>query len=179
MRKQNIILAIIALFFGFFIFTSSLLMASQNDTDTRSTVSEKTFYTGKTLPDHVFYPILMVFDRGLLFLTSGEKEVQTRIYLAEDRMESAKLLLKKDQEPLALTTITKSQKYLILAVSQFTQIQNPSAELRDQLISALEDNTQELKNCKSEFKTVDSMPIEKLVIESETLISMLSSGVEK
>jgi len=179
MKKQNIIFASIALVFGLFVFLISLFIASQNNLHLASGVSEKTFYTGTILPDHIFYPVLMVFDRGLLLFATEEKEVAARIYLAQDRMERAQLLLLKDQEELALTTLTKSQKYLFLAVTTFNKLENPSSELHKELLTALLNNTQKMSDSKSKFKRVNAAPIEDLLKESEILISALLADVEK
>lgn len=175
MKKRHVVLALIAGIVGFFIFFISLIIGSQNDVMDSERVSERTFYIGRLLPDHVLYPVVMLFDRGLLILSSGEKEVAVRMYLAQDRMSSAQQLLEKGEEQLALSTLTKSQKYLILAAHQFLQLDDFSQATQTELLRALQVNTQKLTESKSRFSVVDTAPIDDLVVESKTLISLVSA----
>ena len=179
MKKINIIFTVLSVFFGLFVFTTSLIMASQNDAAQSGKISKKTFYTGRFLPDHILYPVLMAFDKSLLEISSGESEVEMRIRLAQDRMISAKLLLDKGNEMLALSTITKSQKYLILASHKFLELEDPSESLHTNIVTALEKNTLNLKDCQSKFTVVDTTPISDLIIESDSLISIVKSRSQK
>jgi hypothetical protein len=179
MQKRNIFLAIAAIIFGVLIFTFSLFIATQQSNSRDYRLSSAKFYlNSKILPDHLFYPFLMLVDRGLIALTSGESEVFLRIRLAQDRMIAAQKLLEKGEESLALSTLTKSQKYLILAAQEFMLLENPSTELKSGLIEAFKENTLNLENSQKMFKTIPTGPLGDLVVESQTLIVVLENHIQ-
>ncbi len=181
MQKQKLIFAVLSVLVGVFIFTSSLVASSQKQDNADSDrVSRKQLYFGKKiLPDHIFYPALMVVDKSLLFITSGESEVFLRIRLAQDRMISANSLLDKNEEGLAFSTLTKSQKYLLLASQEFLVLESHSKEVGIALLTALEENTQHMKIIQKRFKNVDTSTINDLVAESETLISIVKNKIQQ
>ncbi len=180
MQKRKYIFAVLSVLFGVFIFTSSLVASSQKqDTADSDRISRKQLYFGKKiLPDHILYPALMVIDKGLLFVTSGESEIFLRIRMAQDRMISANSLLDKNEEGLSFSTLTKSQKYLLLAGQEFLSLESHSDEVGIGLLKALEENTQNMKIIKKRFKNVDTSPINDLVTESETLISIVKNKIQ-
>lgn len=174
MKKKKVFLAFLAVLFGVFIFTSSLVTYSQQGTTSPENVSSKKFYIdGKVLPDHVLYPSLMVVDKGLQLITSGDSKVYLQIRLAQDRMLSAKKLLDKDQEVLALSTLTKSQKYLILASEELFSKEDYSKETAKDLLLAFEENTQNLSEIEKNFENIPTNPIGDLVSESNMLIEII------
>lgn len=72
------------------------------------------------LPDHLLYPLKMVRDRILLFLTTDPlKKAELFLQFADKRVRAAKaLVLEKDKIELGITTLTKAEKYLEKAVNQ-------------------------------------------------------------
>ena len=143
-------------------------------------ISAKKFYFGeRILPDHVLYPAVMLVDRGLLVVASGESEIFLRIRLAQDRMIRAQKLLEKGEESLALSTLTKSQKYLILAVQEFMSDTEYSHEVGLALYTALQENTQNLIDAENNFKVVPTDPIGDLVTESQTLLVSVNNKIRK
>ncbi len=180
MQKRKYIFAVLSVLVGVFIFTSSLVASSQKqDTADSDRISRKQLYFGeKILPDHILYPALMVIDKGLLLITSGESEIFLRIRMAQDRMISANSLLDKNEEGLAFSTLTKSQKYLLLAAQEFLVLESQSDEVGRALLTALEENTQNMKIIQKRFKNVDKSVINDLVIESETLISIVKNKIQ-
>lgn len=178
MKPKAFFLALLALFFGVLIFIFSLVATSQKEELKVDKVSKKQFYFGeKVLPDHVLYPILMVIDRGLLAITTGESRIFLRIRLAQDRMVSAQKLLEKDEELLALSTLTKSQKYLILAAQEFLDSQDYPPEVGTALYFALQENTQNLSRIETDFTKVPTGPIGDLVFESEALLTVIKNKI--
>lgn len=182
MSKIKVIFAGLALLFGFFVFSTSVLLASQNEMHDTTNASERTFYAGTILPDHVFYPLIMIRDKFFLTLAQDAKKIKMRINFSEDRFQRAELLLEKGQEQLALTTLTKSQKYVIFAAQEYLDYHNSLTEEQQQALSqqlgsdvliALKQSTFKLDGLQSKFKSVDTQPLEVLVDESNTLISLL------
>ncbi len=180
MQKRKFLVAVLAVFFGVSIFISSLVVSSQQDLASADKVSRKQFYFGKkVLPDHILYPVLMVIDKSLLVMTSGESEIFLRIRLAQDRMISANSLLDKKEEGLSLSTLTKSQKYLILATQEFLSLPSPSDDVGTGLLLALEENTANIKKIQTRFQKIDTAPLSELIIESETLIVAVQNKIRE
>lgn len=180
MQKRKYLFAILAILFGVFIFTFSLVASSQQRENTDlDKVSRKQLYFGsKILPDHILYPALMAIDKCLLLISSGESEVFLRIRLAQDRMISANSLLDKGEERLSFSTVTKSQKYLLLASQEFLSLEQHSKEVGNGLLIALEENTQNIKTIQKRFKKVDTAAISDLVIESEALMVIIKNKIQ-
>ena len=180
MKKRNIFIATLAILFGIFIFVSSLFSYSKSYDSNEQRVSSKSLYFGKRiLPDHIFYPLLMIVDKSLLIVSTGESEVFLRIRLAQDRMITANNLLKKGDEVRALSTLTKSQKYLILATHDYLTHDNYSDEAGYALLYSLNSNTENLQKIATEFETVPTGPIYDLVAESQSLVESLSNKISK
>lgn len=173
--KTKVITSTLALLIGVFIFGTSLLMASQVRSSAFPRVSErKLYFSNRILPDHVFYPILMVADRAILFFSFGNEKIYVKMGMAEDRLKSARILLEKDQEELALSTMTKSQKYLFSAANDFLQSTNQSEAVKKDLLASLNHNYSEMRECRSNFEVIDTTPIGDLLTESEALIGQLN-----
>jgi len=88
--------------------------------------NDKEFYFGtEILPDHLLYPAVMIADKIKLETAKKEEKLITYITYANLRLDSSEKLLNKDSHPLALTTLTKSQKYLLKA-AEFAQENHPN-----------------------------------------------------
>ncbi|MCB9813365.1 MAG: hypothetical protein H6772_03085 [Pseudomonadales bacterium] len=175
-KKTKLMMSGLALIIALFIFGVSLIMASQIRSENSLRVSERKFYVGKTiLPDHVLYPILMVADRIILQSSFGNRKIYVQMRLADDRLYSSKVLINNDQEELALSTMTKAQKYLINAAQEFLNSDNQQESVKKDLLRSLENNSRELKKCKDNFERVDTSPIESLLVELDALIIKLNN----
>lgn len=67
------------------------------------------------LPDHPLYIIGMVSDRLELMVASPTKRFELRLQYANTRLSTAHALLDRGRLALALSTITKAEKYVIAA----------------------------------------------------------------
>lgn len=173
LKKLAFPFSILALTFGLMMFSTSLIMASQDNMALQKRSSEKKLYVGKVLPDHVFYPILMVMDRAVLSLSFGESSIYNKLTLSKDRLKSAKLLLDKHEEELALSTITKSQKYVLSAAHEVLENKNSSVTAREAVKEALLVTKDNLPKLKEKFQEQDTTVIDKLVAETEILFSQM------
>lgn len=173
LKKLAFPLSIVALIFGLMMFSTSLIMASQDNMALQKRSSEKKLYVGRILPDHIFYPILMVMDRAVLSLSFGESSIHNKLTLSRDRLKSAQLLLDKHEEELALSTITKAQKYVLSAAHEVIENKNTSAEARDAVKKALSVTKDNLPKLKEKFLEQDTSAIDKLVAETEILLSQI------
>jgi len=72
------------------------------------------------LPDHLLYPLKMIRDRILLFLTTDPlKKAELLLQLADKRVRAAEMLItEKDKVDLGMETLTKAEKYLERAINQ-------------------------------------------------------------
>ncbi|MBP7740614.1 hypothetical protein KA089_00330 [Candidatus Woesebacteria bacterium] len=176
MTKASYITSGFALLFGLFIFGLSLIMTSQVKSSSFPKFSEKKFYLGeRILPDHVLYPALMVADSLILKSSFGNNRIYVKIRLSQDRLRSSQLLLAKNEEMLALSTMTKSQKYLITAAQDFLSSKHQSDSVKNDLLLALHDNMYELKRCQVDLHEIDTSPVGDLLVESSVLIDQLKN----
>lgn len=91
-------------------------------------LSKRHFYlSGRVLPDHTAYPVLMALDRLRLETASPLEQIFLRVDYANRRFEYVLELLEKDQASLALTTMTKAQKYLIQAAHEAIEQEQPAS----------------------------------------------------
>ena len=112
-------LVIIALFISIFILLFSLNISSQSKTLGFSNFKGRKFYVNKEiLPDHSLYPLLMVVDRIRLAMADRERRIYLMMAYAQRRLFYAISLIEKEETALALTTLTKSQKYLNQALQE-------------------------------------------------------------
>lgn len=75
--------------------------------------------TGKILPHHFLWPAKVVRDQlWLLVTTNSLKKSELLLHLADKRLATSLKLLEKGEIELAVSTLTKSEKYLERAVFQ-------------------------------------------------------------
>ncbi|PIY80020.1 MAG: hypothetical protein COY80_05080 [Candidatus Pacebacteria bacterium CG_4_10_14_0_8_um_filter_42_14] len=129
MRSSQVKLfaAAVSLLFGLGIISVSLFSASQPFATDLPSATRTSFYFGsRMLPDHVLYPIVMVFDRLYLLSLPKNERSSVEVQYAFDRMHSAEALLDGKNNPeLALATLKKSQRYLLLAGNK--TLENPKS----------------------------------------------------
>ncbi len=76
-------------------------------------------YPGRVLPDSFLWPIKVIRDKVWLIITTNPlKKAEILLLFADKRLGSAELLLKKEKSELAVSTLTKAEKYLEQAVNQ-------------------------------------------------------------
>lgn len=76
------------------------------------------------LPDHFLYPLKMVRDRILLFLTVNPiKKTEVLLLFADKRLGAGKALIEGGKTELGISTLSKAEKYLERAVVQAQQAQ--------------------------------------------------------
>lgn len=71
------------------------------------------------LPDNILYPLKMVRDKILLFLTFDPvKKAERLLLFADKRVNAAKSLIEGGKVELGISTMTKGEKYLEQAIAQ-------------------------------------------------------------
>ncbi len=70
-------------------------------------------YPGRVLPDSPLWPLKSARDKFWLVVTTNPtREAELKLLFADKRLGSAKLLADKGNPELAVSTLTKSEKYL-------------------------------------------------------------------
>ncbi|MBU1033438.1 hypothetical protein KKI22_00615 [Patescibacteria group bacterium] len=119
MKKINYLFILFAVAFSVFILLISLQSANKaRMTNEGRLVSGKFYIAKEILPDHSLYPILMVVDRLRLELAGPERRVYLLSSYANRRLFYSKKLLEKNDQALALTTLSKAIKYINQALEE-------------------------------------------------------------
>ena len=121
-------LIILASLSSIFILLSSFNIASQSQISDVDNLKNRKFYVQKEiLPDHSLYPLLMLIDRFRLKMADRERRVYLSVAYAKRRLFYATRLVEKGEMALALTTFTKSQKYLNEALLEVKELKTSNA----------------------------------------------------
>lgn len=82
----------------------------------------KELVTPPFLPDHPLYLLGMLSDRVDLLLSSPEERFALKLKLADTRLATSQILITKKRPSLALTTLTKAEKYIISAAEDLPKL---------------------------------------------------------
>lgn len=166
--------------FGTFILATSLMTANKISVGDGSRLMTRRMYVGEAiLPDHVLYPALMIGDRVKLETASTENQVLLRVEYADRRFRYARELLEKEQPVLALTTLTKSQKYLFAASNEI--LANPSAfdtETIATVTQALDHSMYRLELFDETYQGDGESVVKDLLLESSVLLQKMNELTE-
>lgn len=125
----------IAIFGGIAILLFSLLAtshASNFGSEASLFSSTSTLYVGRELlPDHVLYPVIMAKENLVHKLSSSQEQIALNRAYAQKRLRAAYALAEREErQPLALTTLTKGQKYMLKYCIASTLAFGPQPENR-------------------------------------------------
>jgi len=179
MRTLRFTLSSGALLLASFILFISLSASNSRMVTTHSTFesSHRQFYISQTiLPDHVAYPILMAFDKAKLETAAQDKQLYLEVEYAQRRFEYAQDLLKRDNQNLALTTITKALKYSLQAgiAALDTDV---SAQDKQFVLRHLQAFIQTVPQLKPAFTDADYSVVEHHLQELQVIQNQLSIQV--
>ncbi len=132
---------------GIAVLAVSLIAANRSLTGGVDRAITRTLYFGRpVLPDHVFYEVFMASDRVQYLAAPQNQKVLLAIKYAERRYQTGQLLLFEGQNELALTTFSKSQKYLFLAAELLAEHKEElPQETRELVLASLEHSTYRLQ----------------------------------
>ena len=112
MKKINYLFILFAVSFASLIIFVSLQSANKNQMTNGGKLMSGKFYVAKEiLPDHSFYPFLMMVDRLRLELADAEKRIDLLVSNANRRLFYSRKLLEKNNQDLAFITFSKALKY--------------------------------------------------------------------
>jgi flagellin-specific chaperone FliS len=176
--KIRFVLSFVALVSAVSILFVSLSSASLHSVQSASGSFQQTrkqFYvSSKILPDHVAYPILMGIDRVRLESTTPVEQVYMKTAYANRRLESAKSLLEKGENELAVSTLTKAQKYLLSAGNQVLDLEMSTSVTRH-VLETIEFHIAETQQLAGQLSDRDRAVIDGLNEECGVMTSQLQS----
>ena len=134
----------------------------------------RSFYMDdQVLPDHITYPFLMAIDRLRLESASPTEKVYLQTEYANRRLAYATELFNRDESDLAVTTLTKAQKYLLHAGQHVLYEQN-NARLNTHLSKTIEYHVRHIEKIldsqdlsDSQRAVIDKLTEELLVIHGQ------------
>lgn len=164
---------------GFVVFFSlwrlNLSMLGPDDREGLSSMSAgerlKQLFTPPILPDHPLYVLGMISDRLDLWLADPQERFLLKLEFAKVRLSTAQVLVTRGRLGLAVTTISKAEKYIISAAEE---IQNLPAALQEsarlRLVNTIETHEQILMAMKPAFTGPQQATIDRLIEQVLILI---------
>jgi hypothetical protein len=81
--------------------------------DTDYNINYNFAYPGKILPDSFFWPLKALRDKAWILITTDKlKKIELQVLFADKRLGGAVILFEKNKNEIALSTLTKAEKYL-------------------------------------------------------------------
>jgi flagellin-specific chaperone FliS len=172
--QRRLFLSLGALLFAGGVLVISLASATQVASTGEKLSAERKLYFNRTLlPDHPLYPVLMAVDRVQLETASSHERIFMEVEYAHRRLSAAEELLDQDKPGLALTTLTKAEKYLGQSVAEAKELDTPDS-IRQRLAKAVEYHLKRLQTLQPLFNDADRVIVEKMIHENESLLKDLS-----
>ncbi len=159
--------------FAAVILAASLISSNRSTSAANQRFSTLQFYVGReVLPDHPLYVLLMARDRVQLWLANDEKAPRLRLRYAEKRFRVARALAAQNKNTLAISTLSKSQIYVLDAVRQLkSDSLSPSEE--NELRAALDHSLYRLRLFDEQYPELDTSMLESLRAETASLLASL------
>lgn len=101
--------------FGVAFFALSMISTVSSGTTGLAARERQVYFDRKILPDHLFYPVLMIMDKIKLDAADPETKVLLKVDYAEKRLAAAKTLFVQGKNDLAFVTTGKAHQYLLQA----------------------------------------------------------------
>lgn len=154
----------------------SLFMAHSVQSSAGMPASSKALYfTDVVLPDHSVYPLIAGIDRARLLVAESDQKPLLKIEYAHRRLWYAVELLNKGQEQLAVSTITKSQKYILQVAHEY--LAGKSTLSQSEVSAAIEKHQQDLALILENHQLSEQSSIS-LLIEEEEAVLMTVQAVQ-
>ena len=159
--------------FAALILATSLVSSNRSVNGAKERFSTLEFYWGtQFLPDHPFYVVLMARDRAQLWLAGADQEPVLRLQYAEKRYQAARTLATKNKAELAISTLSKSQIYVLDAARQL-QANGLTAEEATQLRCALDHSLYRLELFQTQYPNLDTELLRSLRSETQSILTAI------
>lgn len=117
-------------------------------------------------PDHPLYPLLMVRDRVRLVLAPPAQKPLIKLEYADARLKSAERLIARGRFSLAMSTITKAEKYVLSAAEDIVRLYpRANSPQHGKLIETIRTHEKALFAMKSSFSDEQRAVIDQLLAE--------------
>ncbi len=121
-------------------------------------------------PDNPLYPIRMLDDQLQLRFASPESRLRLKLKFSAERLSSAQILLDHQRSSLALSTLTKSTKYVLSAAQDaMTLSPQSSTEIRGEVRDAITLQIAALERLKPSFSDEQKPIVDRLLSELTAL----------
>lgn len=116
------------------------------------------------LPDHPLYIIGMISDRVDLWLATPEERFALKLEYADTRLTTSQHLLQRKRRGMALTTLTKAEKYIISAAEEIPILPKELQEsARASLLSTIQIHDSMIRAIKPAFSDPQQATIDRLL----------------
>ncbi len=171
--KTRLTLSLLAFVFAVGILLTSLATATQvNSSGAKPTGTRELYFNREILPDHMLYPALMAADRIKLETASNTDRIFLEIQYSNSRLEMATQLFEQNKKEFAVSTLTKSLKYLEQAALEAQQHQSP-ASVKSVVVRAIEYNEKETRKILSNVPEKDQSSINQLLDQNIVIATSL------
>jgi hypothetical protein len=180
MQLMRIIGVTVSLGFAFLILAVSLTSVSQVQSAQAGIVENQRelYFSSTVLPDHVAYPVKMALDRVKLESVSPIEQVYLKTEYANARFQAAQALLDKDKPALAVTTMTKAQKYLLSAAQQALETDMPDS-VKTHVAKTIEYHVEQMQLISKLLTDEQRAVVDKLNQESAVSVQQLLSKPQR
>jgi hypothetical protein len=128
-------------------------------------------FTLPILPDHPLYVLGMVVDRVDLLLASPSKRFALDLSYADTRMATGQALITRGRYSMAISSLTKSEKYILAASDQIKLLpDNEKDEAKQKLSSSIKIHVAILKSMKPFFNDPQQAVIDGLIAQVTALL---------
>lgn len=153
----------------------NLSMLGPDERDPASSLSAgerlKQLLSPPILPDHPLYVLGMISDRLDLWLASPEERFMLKLEYAGVRLATAQQLLERSRPGLAITTISKAEKYIISAAEEIPSLETGKQEdARGNLVSTIRLHESVLTAMKPSFTGPQQATIDRFIEQILILI---------
>lgn len=172
--QLGVIFSAVGLMVGLLVVAVSLMSANRVVSYSGTRASCRKFYLSQEiLPDHLFYPVIAGFDRLILLLASSEEKIYLKTDYGRIRYKYAQGLVEKNKNDLALTTLSKSQKYFNVAAHDAINLSN-STQLKKYVSYSLKENIKLTGEMAFEFTDDKRVIIDELNQQNLLLLETLN-----
>lgn len=121
-------------------------------------------------PDNPLYLIRMLGDQITLCMTPMDAKPELKLKLADERLHSAQKLLTHKRTSLALTTLTKSTKYVLSAAQDASKLSpQSSSQIRGMVKNSIRVQISELSSLKESFSDEQKPVVDGLLLQLDSL----------
>ncbi len=171
--KTRLLLSSLAFVFAVGILLTSLATAGQvSSSGAKPIGNHELYFNRQILPDHMLYPMLMMADRMNLETASSNDRIFLELQYSNARLEMAEQLLAVGKPDIAVTTLTKSLKYLQEAALDAQQQSSPDS-VKSVIVRAIDYNNKEVQKILSQISDKEKGDIQRLLDENTVISTSL------